>query len=79
MIRYDPTLVDLTSNFFVLHTNVKVCLYNYSYWVELSMNIHEGKGYGLQIFRVVLGTRDFISIISSSNYREIDMKIYTPK
>ena len=29
-IRYDPTLVDLTSNFFVLCTNMKVCLYNYS-------------------------------------------------
>ena len=26
-IRYDPTLVDLTSNFFVLFTNVKVYLY----------------------------------------------------
>ena len=26
MIRYDPTLVDLTSNFFVLCTNVKVNL-----------------------------------------------------
>ena len=30
MIRYDPKLVDLTSNFFVLCTNVKVHLYNYS-------------------------------------------------
>ena len=32
MIRYDPTgvLVDLTNNFFVLCTNVKVYLYNYS-------------------------------------------------
>ena len=30
MIRYDPTLVDLTSNFCVLCTNVKVYLYNYS-------------------------------------------------
>ena len=37
MIRYDPTLVDLISNFFVLFTNVKVYLYNYSQWVELSM------------------------------------------
>ena len=37
MIRYDPTLVDLTNNFFVLCTNVKVYLYNYSSWVELSM------------------------------------------
>ena len=40
-IRYDPTLEDLTSNFFVLCTNVKVYLYNSSLWVELSMNIHE--------------------------------------
>ena len=30
IIRYDPTLVDLTSHFFVLCTNVKVYLYNYS-------------------------------------------------
>ena len=30
MIRYDPTLVDLTSNFFVLCTNVKKYLMNYS-------------------------------------------------
>ena len=29
-IRYDPTLVDLTSNFFVLCTSVKVYLYIYS-------------------------------------------------
>ena len=36
----DPTHVDLTSNFFVLCTKVKVYIYNYS----LSMNIHEGKG-----------------------------------
>ena len=43
MIRNDPTLVDLTSNFFVLSTIMKVYLYNYSYWVELSMNIHEIK------------------------------------
>ena len=34
MISYDPSFVDLTSNFFVLSTNVKV----YS-WVERSMNI----------------------------------------
>ena len=27
---YDPTLVDLASNFFVQSTNVKVFLYNYS-------------------------------------------------
>ena len=38
----DPTLVDLTSNFFVLCTNMKVLIYNYSSWV----NIHEEKGYG---------------------------------
>ena len=30
MIRYDPILVYLISNFFVLCTNVKVYLYNYS-------------------------------------------------
>ena len=30
MIRYDPTPVDLTSNYFVLCTNEKVNLYNYS-------------------------------------------------
>ena len=45
MIRYDPTLVDLTSNFFVLCTDLKVYLYNYSKWVEY-MNIHDGKHYG---------------------------------
>ena len=43
MIRYDPTLVILTINFFVLCTNVKVYPYNYSWWVELSINIHGGK------------------------------------
>ena len=30
MIRYDPTLVDLTRNFFVICTNVKVYLYSFS-------------------------------------------------
>ena len=30
MIRYRPTQEDMTSNFFVLCTNVKVYLYNYS-------------------------------------------------
>ena len=40
----DPTLVDLTSNFFVLCTTMKIYLYNYSYLVEPSMNINEGKG-----------------------------------
>ena len=44
MIIYDPTLVDVTSNFFVLCTNVKVYLKNYSQWVKPGMNIHEGKG-----------------------------------
>ena len=29
MIRYDPTQVGLTCNFFVLRTNVKVYLMNY--------------------------------------------------
>ena len=33
--------MDLTSNVFVLCTNVNVHLYNYSKWVELSMNILE--------------------------------------
>ena len=42
MIRYDPTLVGLTIKFFVLGTNVKVCLDLYN--EEQSMNIHEGKG-----------------------------------
>ena len=36
--------MDLTSNLFVLCTNMKVYLFNYSQWVELSMNIHEEKG-----------------------------------
>ena len=44
MIRYDPTLVDLTLDFFALYTNVKVYLFYYSQWVEPDMNIHEGKG-----------------------------------
>ena len=44
LIKYDHTLVNLTSNFFVLCANVKVNLYDYSWWAELSMNIHEGKG-----------------------------------
>ena len=43
MIRYDPTLVDLTSNFFFFMYK-RESLYNYLKWVELSMNIHEGKG-----------------------------------
>ena len=30
IVRYDRTLVDLTSNFFALCTNMKVYLYNYS-------------------------------------------------
>ena len=32
MIRYDPTLVDLTSNFFVLCTNVKAYIIIHSGW-----------------------------------------------
>ena len=42
----DPTQVDLTSNVFVLCTNVNVYLhvYNYSWWVEHGINIHEGNG-----------------------------------
>ena len=35
MIKYDLTLVD---------RNMIVYSYNYSQWVELSMDIHEGKG-----------------------------------
>ena len=41
----DPTLVDRTSSFFVLCTNLKVYLFNHSKWVELSMTNYEGKGY----------------------------------
>ena len=44
VIRYDPALVDLTSNFFFLCTNVKFYLYNYSYCVKFSIDIHVGKG-----------------------------------
>ena len=44
MNRYDCILVKLTRNFFVLCTNVNVNLYNFSLWLELNMNIHEGKG-----------------------------------
>ena len=44
MIRYDPTIVNLTSNFFVLCAKVKDYLYNYSKRVELSINIHEKMG-----------------------------------
>ena len=39
----DSTQVDLTSNFFDLCINMKVYLYSYSHWVELSMSIHEKK------------------------------------
>ena len=41
MIRYDPTPEDLTSNFFVLGTNVNHYLCVYSNWVELRIHIHE--------------------------------------
>ena len=37
--------MDLAGNFFVVCTDMKVYLYNYSFWVELGMNIHKGKGY----------------------------------
>ena len=43
MISYDPTQVNLTSNCFVLCTNMNVNLYNYSSWVEPSMNIYDLK------------------------------------
>ena len=49
-MRYDPTIVDLTSNFFVLCTNVKVYLYNYSQCVEFIMNIHDGNGSRMTMF-----------------------------
>ena len=38
-IRYDPTLVDLTSNFFVPCSNVNIIIHSCS-----SIDIHEGKG-----------------------------------
>ena len=60
MIRYDPTLVDLTSNFLILFSNVKVCLYNYSWWVELGMNIHEGKGYNQFVFPSIADVFDWL-------------------
>ena len=41
MIGYDHTLVGLTSNVFVYCTNVKIYLYKYAQWMELSMYIHE--------------------------------------
>ena len=44
MIRYDPTIVNLISNFFVLCTKVKDFLYNYSNRVELSISILEKLG-----------------------------------
>ena len=49
LVKYDifnPTQVDLASNFFVLLTNMNVSsnYLNYSKWTEPSMNIHEGKG-----------------------------------
>ena len=40
----DPILVDLTSNFHVLYTDMKAYLCNYSWMVEPSINIYEGKG-----------------------------------
>ena len=42
--KSDPTLVDPTSNFFILYSNMKIYLYNNSWWVEPSMAIHDGKG-----------------------------------
>ena len=36
--RYDPTLVDLTSNFFVLYTNLKVYIFIHGGW---SLKLHE--------------------------------------
>ena len=37
MIRYDPTLSDLTGNFFVICTNVKICINNCSEWLEFNI------------------------------------------
>ena len=42
-LRYDPTLVDLTSNFFVLCANVYVIIHS-GWSLYISMNIDEGKG-----------------------------------
>ena len=57
MIRiYDPTLVDLTNNVFVLCTKVQAYLYNYSLGVELSMNIHEGKGLTSMVIKALIFT-----------------------
>ena len=37
MIRYDPTLADLTGNFFVTCANVKIYLYNCQAGVEFNI------------------------------------------
>ena len=70
MIRYDPTLVDLTSNFFVQCTNVKV--YAIIQWVELSMNIHEGKG---QLSRLSKNKPELIIIYLIQFFFEDDFRI----
>ena len=45
---YDPTLVDLTSKFFVLCTNIKVYLHNfYSGWSLACIFMKERVKYGL--------------------------------
>ena len=61
MIRYGPTLVDLTSKIIVLCTIVKVYLYmyNYSSWMELSMNIHEGNGLKNTLIMQILINKHF--------------------
>ena len=41
---YDHTLVDLTSYFFVICTNMKFYQCNYSKPVELGMNMNVGEG-----------------------------------
>ena len=46
MTRYDPTLVDLISNIFVLCTNVKVYLYTGNYKGGCSIS-----GEGVQIYK----------------------------
>ena len=53
MIRYDPTLVDLASNFFVLCTHMKVYSYKYSWWVEIRV-----KGIGYCRIEIIKGLTD---------------------
>ena len=63
MIRYDPKLVNLASNFFFFE-QMYIYLYNYL-WVEPSMNIHEGKG------KLTLG-----AILKASFFLCTNVKVY---